>query len=84
MLEFSFVSTYEMFFLFVVFAICVGNLLAMAIYGFLNYMFGGWALRGDKLSPSRCQSLAYVPDINVGDIENTRVLDYSESKEASE
>ena len=28
--------------------------------------------------------LAYVPDINVGDIENTRVLDYSESKEASE
>ena len=41
MFEFNFVSTYEMFFLFVVVAICVGNLLAMAIYDFLNYMFGG-------------------------------------------
>ena len=41
MFEFNFVSTYEMFFLFVVVAVCVGNLLAMAIYDFLNYMFGG-------------------------------------------
>lgn len=41
MFEFNFVSTYEMFFLFVVVAVCVGNLLAIAIYEFVNYMFGG-------------------------------------------
>ena len=39
--NFNFVGTYEMFFLFVVVAVCVGNLLAIVIYEFVNYMFGG-------------------------------------------
>lgn len=36
---FSFVSTYEAFFLFVVGAVCVGTLLALTIHDILIYMF---------------------------------------------